>query len=114
MTRPLGTPPTPSARSSARAPVEIEATLGSPSSPMRMIEPLPNWRSICDIAASIALFLLPATLRSITRYTPSFSRVSRVPLAHLPRDYPSENSIYYDETLRNFGIGLLCTYRVGP
>ena len=39
------------------------------------------------------------------------SRVSRVLFAHLPRDYPAENSIYYDETLRSSGIGLLCTYR---
>src|SRR5918999_5041934 len=108
--RPLGTPPTPSARSSARAPVEIEATLRSPSSPMRMIEPLPNWRSTCDTAASIALFLSPATLKSI-RYTPSFSRVSYVLFSHLPRDYLAENSIYYDETLRSSGIGLLCTYK---
>src|ERR671921_1080679 len=108
MTRPLGTPPTPSARSSAKAPVEIEATLGSPSSPMRMIEPLPNWRSICDTAASIALFLSPATLRSVTRYAPSLSRVSCVLFAHLPRDYPAENSIYYGETLPSYGTDLLC------
>src|SRR5918911_1049525 len=45
-TRPLGTPPTPRARSRARAPVGIEATLGRSSSPMRMIEPFPNCRSI--------------------------------------------------------------------
>src|SRR4051794_10662808 len=49
--RPRGMPPTPSARSSDSAPVEMASTrtLAS-SSPMRMIEPLPNWRSIWESA----------------------------------------------------------------
>ena len=31
--------------------------------------------------------------------------------AHLPRDYPAENSIYYGETLRSSEIDLLRTYK---
>src|SRR5438045_3859823 len=46
--RPRGSPPTPSARSSDRAPVGIAATeTANVSSPIFMIEPAPNWRSIC-------------------------------------------------------------------
>src|SRR5215213_4410457 len=56
-TRPRGTPPTPRAMSRARAPVGMEATLWRSSSPMRMIEPFPNCRSIWEMAASIALLL---------------------------------------------------------
>ena len=59
--RPRGTPPTPRARSRARAPVEIEATFWGYSSPMRMIEPFPNCRSICETAASMALLLSNAS-----------------------------------------------------
>ncbi len=45
--RPRGMPPMPSARSSDSAPVGMASTLTcAPSSPMRMTEPLPNWRSI--------------------------------------------------------------------
>src|SRR5919198_976039 len=45
--RPRGKPPTPSARSSDSAPDGMADTLtAASSSPMRMIEPLPNWRSI--------------------------------------------------------------------
>jgi hypothetical protein len=44
-------------------------------------------------------------------YTPSFSLVSCVLFAHLPHDYPAENSIYYSETLRSSGIGLVCMYK---
>src|SRR5215212_2294239 len=57
MIRPRGTPPTPRARSSARAPVEIEATFRGPSSPMRMIEPLPNCFSIWETAFVLAVDL---------------------------------------------------------
>src|SRR5215217_1858863 len=64
--RPRGTPPTPSARSSARAPVGIEATFWGSSSPMRMIEPFPNCRSIWDTAASMALLLSNASLQKET------------------------------------------------
>src|SRR3954452_19850693 len=49
--RPRGIPPTPSARSSDSAPVGIASTRTiASSSPMRMIEPLPNWRSIWESA----------------------------------------------------------------
>ena len=40
--RPRGTPPMPSARSSARAPVGIASTLTVPLSPSRISEPSPN------------------------------------------------------------------------
>ena len=58
--RPFGMPPMPSARSSDSAPVGMASTRTcAPSSPIRMTEPLPNWRSICvsapDSAASRAL-----------------------------------------------------------
>src|SRR4051812_13135100 len=44
-------PPTPSAMSSESAPVGIASTrTAASSSPIRMIEPLPNWRSICESA----------------------------------------------------------------
>src|SRR5215208_2975640 len=103
MTRPLGTPPTPRARSSARAPVEIEATLRYSSSPMRTIEPLPNWRSICDTAAPIALFLSCTTLRSVTRYPPPFlaptTCSSRTVLVIIRHEY----GIYYGKPFFDSG-----------
>ena len=40
--RPRGTPPMPSARSSARDPVGIDSTLTVPLSPRRISEPSPN------------------------------------------------------------------------
>ena len=53
--RPRGMPPIPSARSSESAPVGIAAHFTSaPSSPMRMIVPLPNSRSICVSAPARA------------------------------------------------------------
>jgi hypothetical protein len=39
----------------------IEATFWGSSSPMRMIEPFPNCRSICETAASMALLLSNAS-----------------------------------------------------
>ena len=55
MTRPRGTPPTPSAASKEMLPVEITAmgTMG-PLLPSRMMEPLPNCFSICEMAVSTA------------------------------------------------------------
>src|SRR3954453_1027903 len=54
--RPRGTPPMPSARSSDSAPVGIALTLTwAPSSPMRMMVPLPNSRSICESAPCSAV-----------------------------------------------------------
>src|SRR5258707_12963199 len=59
----------PSAISSPREPVEIASIpLGLPPLPRRMIEPLPNARSIWDSAASSALVLSippPSTTRSV-------------------------------------------------
>src|SRR5882757_5992071 len=52
--RPRGTPPIPSARSSASEPVGIEATLIVPLSPRRIREPAPKSRSIWVTAASRA------------------------------------------------------------
>ena len=53
-TRPRGMPPTPSAASTASEPVGMTAMACSGRSPRRMIEPLPNWRSICVSAVSTA------------------------------------------------------------
>src|SRR5699024_8362722 len=47
-----GRPPTPRAASRATDPVGMTSTGGRVSSPRRMIEPLPNWRSICARALS--------------------------------------------------------------
>src|SRR6202012_4909407 len=52
--RPRGTPPIPSARSSASEPVGIESTLIVPLSPRRISEPTPKSRSIWVTAASRA------------------------------------------------------------
>ncbi|EKD64628.1 MAG: hypothetical protein ACD_50C00334G0001 [uncultured bacterium] len=52
---PLGTPPTPSAKSKGRQPVEItEISNFFPASPKRIIEPLPYCFSICSIASLTA------------------------------------------------------------
>src|SRR5580693_5933551 len=58
--RPRGRPPKPSATSSAIEPVGITSTGTRVSSPRRMIEPLPNWRSIWSSADSRAFSLSPA------------------------------------------------------
>ena len=57
ITRPRGTPPTPSAASNEMEPVEITA-MGTTASllPSRMMEPLPNCFSMPDIARSMARF----------------------------------------------------------
>src|SRR6202035_3603807 len=57
--RPRGRPPMPRATSSAIEPVGITSTGTRVSSPSRMIEPLPNCRSIWRSAASSALPLSP-------------------------------------------------------
>src|SRR4051794_28446212 len=60
-------PPMPSARSSDSAPVGIALTLTwAPSSPMRMTEPLPNWRSIW----------VRAPARAVSRALMAFSSVA--------------------------------------
>ena len=53
-TRPRGSPPMPSARSSASEPVETAPTATWGRSLMRMTDPLPNCRSICPSATSSA------------------------------------------------------------
>src|SRR5215204_3741040 len=90
--RPLGTPPTPRAMSRARAPVGMEATLWRSSSPMRMIEPFPNCRSIWEMAASIALLLSNASSKrrtcvSINRHRLKSSILER------PLDLTSQNTL---------------------
>src|ERR1700692_742229 len=57
--RPRGRPPMPRATSRAIEPVGITSTGTRVSSPSRMIEPLPNCRSIWRSAASSALPLSP-------------------------------------------------------
>ena len=54
MTRPRGTPPTPSAASKEMEPVEMAAMGTTSLLPRRMMEPLPNCFSICESAKSIA------------------------------------------------------------
>src|ERR1051326_6127039 len=72
--RPRGKPPTPSARSSDRAPDGMAATLtAASSSPMRMIEPLPNWRSIWVNA------LFSAESRAFAAFSVSESIISGAP-----------------------------------
>src|SRR3954451_19651713 len=53
-TRPRGRPPMPSATSRAIDPVGITSIGGRLSSPRRITDPLPNWRSICARAVSSA------------------------------------------------------------
>src|SRR5579883_3256038 len=55
MTRPRGTPPTPSAASNEIEPVEMVETGATASLlPRRIIDPLPNCFSICESASSTA------------------------------------------------------------
>src|SRR5688572_5642553 len=68
--RPRARPPTPSARSSEMAPVEMALTLtAKASSPIFMIEPAPNWRSICPTA------LCSADSRALAAFSCSLSMV---------------------------------------
>jgi len=60
--RPRGTPPMPSARSSARAPVGIASTLTVPLSPRRISEPSPNSLRMPLTAFSSAASLAFASL----------------------------------------------------
>src|SRR6201994_3904395 len=62
ITRPRGTPPTPSAASNEMEPVEI-TEIGTMASfaPSRMIDPLPNCFSSCESAVSMALLRSSAT-----------------------------------------------------
>src|SRR5436305_2904676 len=69
--RPRGMPPTPSARSSDRAPVGIAATrTAASSSPILMIEPLPKARSIWPSAP------FSAASRALAAFSCSFSSLS--------------------------------------
>src|SRR6266851_5014101 len=65
-TRPRGRPPMPSATSRAIDPVGITSIGARPSSPSRMIEPLPNCRSIWASAVSRDLSLSPALLPALS------------------------------------------------
>src|SRR6185437_9597921 len=68
ITRPRGRPPTPSAMSSPSDPDDTVSTSIAFCLPSRMIEPLPNARSICERAASSALVLstlVPSTRRRL-------------------------------------------------
>src|SRR5699024_5832248 len=56
MMRPLGTPPMPSAASSAREPVGMASTCISGLSPRRITVPLPKFFSIWAMAVSSAFF----------------------------------------------------------
>jgi hypothetical protein len=86
--RPRGTPPTPSAASTPIDPVEIELMAANSFAPRRMIEPLPNCRSICVSALSAAfslsvgmamnlapLVLKTGVLRGRRRHTAARSKV---------------------------------------
>src|SRR5262249_35963220 len=65
-TRPRGKPPMPSAMSSEIAPVGITSIGARTSSPSRITEPLPNWRSIWARAVSRALSLSPPLLPGLS------------------------------------------------
>src|SRR5690606_456570 len=80
MMRPRGSPPMPSAMSSPSEPVEM-ASISTTCSflPSRMMEPLPNERSIWLSAASSAFFLSVSSLA--TRLT-TFLDMSDFPLFH--------------------------------
>jgi hypothetical protein len=54
--RPRGMPPTPIAASRLIAPVGIDSTFTFWSAPMRMIDPLPQFFSICAMASPSAFF----------------------------------------------------------
>jgi hypothetical protein len=89
MTRPRGTPPTPSAASSRIEPVGMASTwTRAESSPSFMIAPLPNWRSICCTASSSAFerSLLLASLAD--GLVDVFPAMSRIPLICLWRSVP--------------------------
>src|SRR6478672_10238964 len=68
--RPRGTPPIPSARSSARAPVGIDSTLTVPLSPSRIRDPSPNSflmpLTVLSSAASLALASFAETSFKLT------------------------------------------------
>jgi hypothetical protein len=55
--RPRGMPPTPIAASRLIAPVGIDSTRTFVSAPIRMMEPFPQFFSICEIARFSAFFL---------------------------------------------------------
>ena len=68
-TLPRGTPPTPSATSSPSEPVDMAGTrTATASSPMRMMAPFPNCRSIWATALSRALSFSTAPPTSSSRY----------------------------------------------
>src|ERR1700742_4433749 len=74
--RPRGTPPMPSARSTASEPVRIEATLIVPLSPRRINEPTPKSRSIWVTAASRAASFAFASFAEASFKFTFFSAIS--------------------------------------
>ena len=92
---PRGRPPMPSAMSRPSEPVEMASTSTAFSFwPRRMMEPLPQFRSICEIAASSAFSLsisAPSTRRSATFNMADFPLISQArrcwqtPVQHDPR-----------------------------
>src|SRR3954447_12033246 len=73
--RPRGRPPTPSARSSDSAPVgTAETRTWAASSPIFMIDPAPNWRSICvsapvsAVSRALAAFSCSLSMGSPTKF----------------------------------------------
>src|SRR5690606_19226330 len=83
MIRPFGSPPMPSAMSSDSEPVEVdEISATGLSAPSRMIEPLPNCRSICASAEASAFSLSHERLSFNTRISATASSL----LVPLPAD----------------------------
>src|SRR5688572_6232075 len=88
MTRPRGKPPIPSAISRPSEPVETaSASTAVSRCPRRMIEPLPKARSICESAASNALFL---SISSLSANLTTFSDIAVSPL----RSYRDDCQIF--------------------
>src|SRR5688572_20311929 len=88
MTRPRGSPPIPSAISRPSEPVETDSLSTTLSRcPRRMIEPLPKARSICESAASNALFL---SISSLSANLTTFSDIAVSPL----RSYRDDCQIF--------------------
>ena len=92
-TRPRGIPPTPSAASTASEPVGMTNMTCSGWSPSRMIEPLPNCRSICVSAVSTARhFSVDFTLDMSSPFLPGTRSARGGARPFERRDYRLRNS----------------------
>src|SRR3990170_1895005 len=97
MTRPRGKPPIPSAISKPSEPVETDSLSTTLSRcPRRMIEPLPKARSICESAASNALFL---SISSLSANFTTFSDIAVSPL----RSYRDDCQIFRSRAVHGVG-----------